>query len=365
MYKDNPILIAYYLPQFHPTIENDKWWGKGFTEWTNVTKAKPLFKGHYQPKIPSELGFYDLRYPEIKNLQAELAKEAGISAFCYWHYWMGNGTRLLNKPLDDLIQNSMPDFQFCLGWANHDWQKKDWSSDVSILVKQTLIKQEYGGEIDYKLHFMDMLPTFKDKRYLKINEKLVFTIFKPDLIPDTEIFFKTWNKLAEEHNLKGFYFIGCAVKKDEVEKIVNLGYDLINLNLLYQVFDIKITKFNMIKKYILNKFKIKLNVVEYSNAIKVFDDEINKDERIAPTIIPNWDHSPRSGRFGLIIKNATPKIFKKHVSQILNSIKNKKNKIIFIKSWNEWGEGNYLEPDLRFGKKFIEALAECLNKYNK
>jgi hypothetical protein len=223
-----------------------------------------------------------------------------------------------------------------------------------------LVRQTYGGINDYKKHFMDMLPAFKDKRYFKINGKLVFTIYKPEKIPDTKIFFTTWNLLAKENSLPNFYFIGCTVDKYQINKILNEGYDLVNLSMLNYVFNTKYNKISMIKNYILNKLKIKLNIVEYSKAIKILNDCANKSEKVAPTIIPNWDHSPRSGRFGQILINSTPKLFKNHVLNILDAVKEKESKIVFIKSWNEWGEGNYLEPDLKYGKQYIEILANCL-----
>jgi len=361
---NNLNIIAYYLPQFHPVIENDEWWGKGFTEWTNVAKAKPLFRGHKQPHIPSELGFYDLRYPEIKAEQAKLAKEAGINAFCYWHYWLGNGKRLLSKPFDDVVSSGKPDFPFCLGWANHDWQRKDWNSDSNFIIKETLIKQEYGGKSDYSKHFYDMLPGFKDNRYYKIDGRLVFSIFHPQSLPDPKLFFNTFNTLAKQNNISQFYFVAITVDENSIEKYINQGYDLVNINPLNKAFKISYSKLNIIKRYILNKFFGKVNVKNYADAIKIFDLPENSNENVAPTIIPNWDHTPRSGINGYVLHKSTPKLFEKHVKMALNSIKNKKNKVIFLKSWNEWGEGNYMEPDLKFGKKYIKILRKCIKNYS-
>ena len=136
-------IIAFYLPQFHPFKENDEWWGKGFTEWTNVAKAKPLFKGHYQPKIPADLGFYDLRLPEVREEQAQLAKQAGIYGFCYWHYWF-NGQELMERPWNEVVNSENPDFPFCIGWANESWMSKMWNKDGSIAAGKILIEQTYG-----------------------------------------------------------------------------------------------------------------------------------------------------------------------------------------------------------------------------
>lgn len=360
---EKPLIIANYLPQFHPTVENDKWWGTGFTEWTNVAKAKPLFKQHYQPKIPADLGFYDLRYSEYRERQADLARQAGISAFCYWHYWLGSGRRLLEVPFNEVLKLGKPNFPFCLGWANHDWQRKDWSSDASVFVKETLIKQEYNGKEDVISHFYDMLPAFQDPRYFKINGRLVFKIFKPDEVPNIQDFFEMWNSLALQNGIPEFYFVACTVNKEDVYRLKKMGFDLVNLSMLNYPFKIKYTKLNIVKRLIKSKLLNITNKVEYSEAIKYFNPKENGIEYVAPTIIPNWDHTPRSGNFGTVLHNSTPELFRKHVNQIFSTVKEKDNKVIFLKSWNEWGEGNYIEPDLKFGKKYIDTLSNCLHSF--
>ena len=177
-------VIALYLPQYHPVAENDKYWGKGFTEWTNVAKAKPLFKGHYQPRIPADLGFYDLRLPQVRKAQAELAKEAGIEGFCYWHYWFGNGKEVLQMPFDEVVKSGEPDFPFCLGWALHDWTTKTWEKGSSIAKDTMIFKQEFPGEEDDIKHFYRLLDAFKDKRYIKVDGKLLFSILVPRAMPE-------------------------------------------------------------------------------------------------------------------------------------------------------------------------------------
>lgn len=156
-------VLALYLPQYHPVPENDMWWGKGFTEWSNVTKAKPLFRGHYQPKLPTDLGFYDLRLPEVREEQAKLAKEAGIEGFIYWHYWFGNGKRLLERPFNEVLESGKPDFPFALAWANHTWSTKTWKSAIGETAKKGVImEQTYPGIEDYTEHFYYALKAFKD-----------------------------------------------------------------------------------------------------------------------------------------------------------------------------------------------------------
>ena len=175
-------IIAYYLPQFHPIPENDAVWGKGFTEWTNVAKAKPLFRGHYQPRVPADLGFYDLRLEEVREQQAEMAKEAGVEGFCYWHYWFGNNKMLLERPFQEVLNSGRPDFPFCLAWANHDWTTKTWNRGKHIIDANDYVyiaKQEYNGDEDYIAHFNYCLPAFLDHRYITVDDKPVFFIFDP------------------------------------------------------------------------------------------------------------------------------------------------------------------------------------------
>ena len=217
----NPRLIAFYLPQFYPTKENNEWWRPGFTEWTNVANAKPLFRGHYQPKIPADLGFYDLRVPEVREQQAQLAKEAGIEGFCYWHYWFA-GRRLLDTVFNEVVENGKPDFPFCLCWANHSWYKKTWDPKMP---NKLLMEQTYPGDEDYIAHFKALLPAFKDSRYIKVDGKLLFGVFSSLDIPDPQHFFNLWNKLAKENGLEGFYFFGFTFSYNEVTSILKEGYD--------------------------------------------------------------------------------------------------------------------------------------------
>ena len=198
MIMKKPLIIAYYLPQYHPFPQNDEWWGKGFTEWTNVGKAKPLLKGHYQPKVPADLGYYDLRLPEVRDEQAELAREAGVGAFCYWHYWFGGkGRQLLNEIIDDVLRTGKPDCPFCFGWANESWKAKQWNKDGTG--DKVIMEQRYGGESDYRLHFEYALNFFKDHRYIKIDNKPLFLVYKPNLLPSD--FISYWNKWAKEEGI--------------------------------------------------------------------------------------------------------------------------------------------------------------------
>lgn len=352
--------IAFYLPQYHPTPENNKWWGEGFTEWTNVARAQKLYRGHYQPKIPKDLGFYDLRLPESRIAQAKLAKEYGVEAFCYWHYWFGNGKRLLQRPFDEVVKSGQPDFPFCLAWANHSWAKKQFDKNGT---QEILMEQTYPGKQDFIDHFYTMLPAFKDKRYVKVDGKLLFVVYNPLDSPMLKQFLYIWQKLAKENSLEGFYFIGKSDKGRLRKEILDFGYDAVyndsvlnvhhHQNLFYKIFLEFRARF-------LNYPKI----FKYKDAIKYMFSDAEKAENAIPVIAPNWDHTPRSGSRGILLHDCQPKYFKQLVKNVLKQVKDKpkEKQIVFIKAWNEWGEGNYMEPDLKYGRGMLEALKEAIQE---
>ena len=358
-----PRVIALYLPQYHPTPDNDEWWGKGFTEWTNVGKAKPLFRGHEQPKVPADLGYYDLRLPEAREAQAELAKEAGVDAFCYYHYWFGNGKEELELPFKETLKTGRPNFPFCLCWANESWHSKFWNMDGTVQ-KKTLVEQAYPGDDDIRAHFNSLLPAFKDPRYVKVNGKLFFMIYLPLMYPEVHHFIEMWNTLAKGNGLEGFYFVGHLVHGEDItpsniDKIVSLGFDAVNVAGLFRA----IHK----ERGFTSRFKHKVFHRPYVMKYKdIIPDLITKDDMrpdVIPTITPNWDHSPRSGASGVVVTNVTEELFKEHARQAI-AVANKREgeeRIVVLKAWNEWGEGNYMEPDLKNGKMYINALQEVLN----
>ena len=375
-------VIAYYLPQYHPIPENDRFWGKGFTEWTNVVKAKPLFKGHIQPNIPADLGFYDLRLPEIREQQAELAREAGIEGFCYWHYWFGNGKKVLDMPFNEVLKSGSPDFPFCLGWANHSWTTKTWEKGKSHTKETMIFEQLYPGDNDYINHFYDVLPAFKDNRYITVDGKPLFVIFQPESIPDSKHFMDIWNKLAKENGLKGIYFIGrCDALPNmnytnykhidnlthlRYENLLKEGYDGINsVTLKYAEF--KSTSFihklihSIMRKYFEG---IIIDKYEYKKIIENIVTPEDYEERIYPQLIPRRDRSPRAGRKAIIYYNSTPQNFEKAVEKAIDCVKNRdsEHRLIFLNAWNEWGEGAYMEPDLKYGKEYVKTLRKVLEK---
>lgn len=365
-------VIAFYLPQYHPIPENDEWWGKGFTEWQNVVKAKPLFKGHYEPKIPTELGFYDLRMPEIREEQAKLAKEAGVEGFCYWHYWLGNGKQLLERPFNEVLHSGNPDFPFCLSWANTSWLNSTWTRSKSHKKGNNIIvEQLYPGEDDYRAHFHALLPAFKDKRYICVDGKPLFVIYSPET-PEIQAFIDVWRKLAVENGLKGFHFVAIARigslkdnldAKDKIAQLLSFGFDAVNT----WSYTLAETKCNIIKKYlgaILSKWANIHMLTKYKQSDinrHLYIDEDCQDN-VYPLLFPNWDCSPRRGRACSIYTESTPAVFSSQIETVLELVKNKASdhRIVFLKSWNEWGEGNYVEPDVKYGRGYLDALKKHL-----
>lgn len=357
----NTQIIAYYLPQYHPTARNNEWWGKGFTEWTNVGKAKKLYPGHYQPKVPSELGYYDLRLQESRQAQADLAKEAGITGFCYYHYWFEDGFEELERPFNEVVALKEPDFPFCLCWANESWYSKFWNNDGSV-EKKLLAEQKYLGEEDNRKHFFSLLNAFRDPRYIKIDGRLLFVIYQPLSFKGYKDFKNQWNELAKQNGLPGFFFVGQTLQLNKIDEILEIGFDAVNhchrLDNYFQYnrSSVFITRtINALRKI----FKLPF-IIPYRKAIKnsVFKEDYL--ETVFPTMMPNWDHTPRSGYGGTVLHNATPDLFEKHASKVLATVLNKQNKVVFLKSWNEWGEGNYMEPDLKYGRGFINALKNAI-----
>jgi len=356
--KTKARLIAYYLPQFHPIPENDEQWGKGFTEWTNIGKGKPLYKGHHQPLLPTELGYYDLRVPEIRKQQADLAREYGIEGFCYWHYWFG-GKRLLELPFNEVVKSGEPDFPFCLCWANHSWTAT-WTGNT----KKMIMEQTYPGVDDFKAHFYELLPAFKDKRYIEVNGKLLFSIYSPKTF-DCKTFTDVWQQLAKVEGLAGFHFVAMGVDETELETYGLAGFTPLAphsmINRLPIKFKDKITYRLFGKNFPTWIASIKKTPVVYEYAD--FVDRTVKaeyDEKEYPIALPNWDHSPRSGKRAFILHGATPNLFRKLIKHCIDAVikRDYQERIVFIKAWNEWAEGNYLEPEAKYGRGYLEVIKE-------
>lgn len=366
---NKPEVIAFYLPQYYPTKENNEWFGEGFTEWTNVGKATPLFRGHYQPKVPADLGYYDLRLTDVRRKQAELAREAGVSAFCYYHYWFGRGRMMLHEPIEWMLQDGQPDLPFCLCWANHKWYKKTWNSSKSVLDKQELLTLDYGDEEDWKLHFETLLPAFKDSRYYKVEGRNVFVLYRIQDIPQVRAFKALWDKLAVENGLPKFYWMNYiddeAKLQDPIQnscekKIVMLKENITSVQ-INNVFLRKLSRF--LRMLASSALKIPMGVHQFPRVRKKLCSPIFADESVIPTLVPNWDNTPRRQEGATVLHNATPEQFYLHCKEVFSYLKNKENKLVWLKSWNEWGEGNYMEPDLKYGHGYLQALKRALNEF--
>ena len=377
-------VIALYLPQFHPIPENNRWWGPGFTEWTNVAKAKPLLKGHVQPKIPAYLGFYDLRLPEVRQQQADLAHEVGIEGFCYYHYWFG-GKQLLERPFNEVLASGKPDFPFCLCWANHSWSNKTWNRKSNMQSNSMLIEQTYPGYDDDYNHFMNVLPAFRDKRYITIDGKPVFFLYNPWEHTRVKEWIVTWRKLAQENGLPGLHFVSMCdatltfklnpdgtksrvlpnveSSQDLFQTVLDMGFDAVNCIGMRRGEMLSEGRMLNLCKTILRKAGLPIGqFFDYSRTVKGFFPPETKWENVYPTIVPQWDRSPRAATLDGIYVHATPKAFEEHINDALTYIEKKapEHRIMVLKSWNEWGEGNYVEPDLEFGHGWLEAIKNTI-----
>jgi hypothetical protein len=347
-------VIAFYLPQFHPTPENDEWWGKGFTEWTNVANAKPLFRGHKQPVVPADLGFYDLRLPETRVAQATMASKYGIEGFCYWHYWFG-GRRMLERPFNEVLEGGSPDLPFCLGWANHSWSGI-WRDEPD----RKLIDQTYPGRDDDLAHFQYLLTAFRDPRYMTVDQKPILVIFDPNAMQDAKGRFDFWREQALREGLPGLHIVGIDMM--DIHDPKSKGLDAVIVSTL-AVINEKNAILNEAARIIWGVRRRLLlggpRVIEYSEAIKHLIPDLSQFKCEAyPCVYPNWDNTPRKGRKGFVLKNSTPQLFEKHLLDAVSALgeRNEDHNLVFLKSWNEWAEGNHLEPDTQWGLQYLEAL---------
>jgi lipopolysaccharide biosynthesis protein len=328
-------LVALYLPQFHPIPENDEWWGKGFTEWTNVSKARPLFPGHYQPHIPADLGYYDLRLPETRQAQADLARSHGIEAFCYWHYWF-EGQQLLERPFDEVLRSGEPDFPFCLAWANETWSRRWLGEEKEILRQQTY------SAADNERHARWLVDAFRDRRYMRVNGRPVFLVYRPTSLPDGHAFTDAVRHECGRAGLPSPYLLG--ISSHVVDDYRPLGFDG-----------------NM-------EFEPQLGVLTdpLGDGLKVHDYTESRrtmlhgkgDFPSHPCIMVSWDNTPRRGEHGIVFTDATPEAFEEGLREMIASVQHQpmEERLVFVNAWNEWAEGNHLEPCLRHGLGYLEAV---------
>ena len=353
-------VIAFYLPQFHPIPENDAWWGRGFTDWTNVAKARPLFRGHYQPHLPADLGFYDLRVPEVREAQAELARSHGIEGFCYWHYWF-HGKRLLERPLDEILRSGKPDFPFCLAWANESWTRR-WTGEET----EILLKQEYSQE-DNLHHARWLANVFSDKRYLRVNARPIFVIYRPPALPDAKRMIDALKEECTRLGLPEPYIIGRDTHYPGKD-MRTLGCDVTessspNLGVLPRAFQPVNWFRDGLRNLQSGAGAFDLKVFDYEEACQLMEAARPGHDHI-PGFFTGWDNTPRRGRKAVILVRSTPEAFGRGLEKVLKSVSHKpsEGRMLFLNAWNEWAEGMHLEPDQKCGLRYLTVLKTELEK---
>ena len=344
-------VLAMYLPQFHRVAENDEWWGTGYTEWTAVKKGEKLFPGHDQPRVPMKNNYYDLLKKETMQWQTELMKKYNVYGMCFYHYYFQGGRKILEKPAENLLEWKDIDMPFCFSWANETWART-WSKLTSINTWNSreekapdtgddgiLLKQEYGGEKDWENHFYYLQPFFEDMRYIRVENKPVFIIYKPDEISCLPQMMEKWNMLAKEHGIDGIYFIGTNSERDGFQAYLRQ------------------------ETYCLDDSRLKFSADYREICNGIIKNALSLDGRCYLCGVVGYDDTPRRGEAGNVITNASPEQFYRLMCILLHLGEQRNHEFIFVNAWNEWGEGMYLEPDERFGYGYLEALSKSLDDY--
>ncbi|MDB5274874.1 MAG: glycosyl hydrolase [Chitinophagaceae bacterium] len=357
--------LALYLPQYHPIEENNKWWGNGFTEWSNVVKGKQLHKDQYQPHIPKDLGFYDLRLPEVREQQAELARQYGIYGFIYYHYWF-NSKLMLEKPLQEVIKLQKPDFPFCICWANENWSRR-WDGQD----KEMLLEQKYSIE-DNKAHLQYLCENiFNDKRYITIDGKPVFMVYKADLVPSLDATIDVWNEVAQLYGFKGVYVMGFERAHAPTE------YNGVNKLNAFAEFSPFLGKLKL-NRNVIDKALVKLNIplsLKQKNKFFSYKDLLNHTRNknyhtdkktLYPCVTPMWDNyvRRRNGNAEVFL-GSTPELYQEWLQIACDKFtpQNDTENFVLINAWNEWAEGNHLEPCEKWGHKYLEATKKVADQF--
>ncbi len=354
-------LIAFYLPQYHPIPENDQWWGRGFTEWTNVTRGRPQFRGHYQPHLPADLGFYDLRLPEVRQAQADLAREYGVYGFCYYHYWF-NGRRLLERPFQEVLESGKPDFPFCLCWANEKWTR-EWDG----LSDHVLLEQEHSLEDDRR-HVRWLADVFADKRYIRVDGKPLFLVYRALLLPKPRETTALWREEAHKRGIGELLLGRVESFPDEQTDPREQGFDVAvefqpdwaRLGWLQRrgAFWRAAAAVGLASKAYQANY-----VFNYAAIVRAMVEKGDPAYPRFPCVMPSWDNTARARtRPATIIKGAAPELYERWLTAVVARARRRTGpRVVFVNAWNEWGEGNHLEPDQRFGRGFLEATRRALH----
>jgi lipopolysaccharide biosynthesis protein len=343
-------VIPFYLPQFHPIPENDKWWGPGFTEWTNVTRGRPMFTGHYQPRRPGELGYYDLRVREVRHRQVELARAYGIHGFCYYYYWF-SGRRLLERPLDLMLADRNLDFPFCVCWANENWTRRWDGSEQDVLIEQKHLPDDPARFI------RDLAPVLRDHRYITVNGAPLLLVYRPAIVPDLANVLRVWRHTAEELGVPRLHL--CALKSFGYASGLDDGFDAMVEFPPQSVPDPDVTPQT---PGVLPQFKGKIcsypDLVRYSAGLRT-----GIGLPVYRGVMPGWDNTARRDVNSHIYDGATPELYEVWLRRLLDYTRRHHqgdHRLLFVNAWNEWAEGTYLEPDEKFGYRFLEATARAV-----
>lgn len=361
MNESNPLIVALYLPQYYETEYNNIWWEKGYTEWTALRKAKPLFKNHNQPRIPLNQNYYDLSVKENIKWQMELAKEYGVDGFAIYQYY-SCGSKLLDVPTELIRDNPSLDLPFFLYWANESWRKAWFGQDNTIVWEQ-----KYGTEEDWRKQFDYCLQYFKDERYIKIKGRPVYAIYNPWAIPKSDHFIYLWDKWAQENGFPGIFFVKNIGSHDKDilghysaritrEPNYTFSHDERLIEKIWRVGTTRIIDF-LNRKILIDKDK---GIIRLKCSYDVIWEKIlsrdNQDEHTILGCFTDWDNSPRKSYNSLIIQGASPEKFENYFSRLYAKAKRISSPMIVINAWNEWAEGAYLEPDEKFGYGYLEAI---------
>jgi lipopolysaccharide biosynthesis protein len=349
-------LVAFYLPQFHPIPENDEWWGRGFTEWTNVTQGRPTFPGHHQPHLPADLGFYDLRLPEARAAQAELAAAFGVHGFCWYHYWF-HGTRLLQRPFEEVLASGEPDFPFCLCWANEAWTRA-WdgrSGDV-------LMAQRHSEEDDLA-HLRWLAGAFADPRHIRVDGKPLFLVYRARRLPDARRTVETWRQEASRLGIGELYLCRVESYSDEHGDPADLGFDAaVEFQPDWRNLGAPRRQGGAWRA----ARALRLSSRGYAERVYDYDTVVDRmlarppvEYRRFPCVMPSWDNTPRAKRERVVMHGASPDGYERWLRAVL-SREEGEDPLVFVNAWNEWAEGNHLEPDQRFGRGYLEATRRAL-----
>ncbi len=387
-----PPLVAFHLPQYHPIPENDRWWGRGFTEWTNVTRARPLFPGHYQPHLPADLGFYDLRLPEARAAQADLAKAYGVGGFCYYHYWF-NGRRLLERPVGDVLASGEPDFPFCLCWANEPWGR-NWDGSNRHL----LVEQHYSPEDDLA-HIRWLLGAFADRRYIRVDGKPLFLVYRASHLPDPRRTTDAWRDEARRAGLGELHLARVEAHGPCRTDPRPLGFDaaveFAPDGLMYDHYQVmtgvrKAVRRKMLGvtggwrawpaadkvlkavaagvRPVMHRVSPKArtyrdhNVSDYAEVVANMLAKPDPGYPRFPGVCPSWDNTARRKHGATMMVNSTPELYEGWLREVVRRQRaaGRAAEPIFVNAWNEWAEGCHLEPDQRWGRAYLEATARAV-----